>query len=662
MTAGPHPGASRPIQTRVADRLLAEGRITREAYESAVNHFRRSGGRIEESLLEVQAIDEATLMQWIAAAHQTRFVTTDKLARAEIDPAAIARVPRKIAEKYFVCPVVYDAQANALQIITADPDDVVMLDQVRLAAGVREVKTCVARPAAAKAVMRKHYLGDQHAFTMLGDQNRDELATLMNAYDRNVISADSMSIALVDATLRERSFSGADLERHRRDEAPMSTATSVVAGETADNFAETLNVLISIIENARPDLRGHSAQVARLVRKLGERIGLSKPDLASAVVAAYLHDLGKHGPYHLTTLNVSEYDGHRAIAEKSYHVPRRLMETVALTATTVATLESMYERYDGKGLPAHHGGKDIPVGARILAIADSYADLVQNPRNPAKRVLRPLEALDALARHKGTIFDPNLVDLFRGAVSGDDIRARILANRRVALVVDADVDETTVLELRLIEQGFEVRIARTSDQARAMLETGEIEIVVSELDLSPQDGLELLSDVRKEGFGRDLPWLVLTRRKARADAQRGFDLGVIDYVMKPAVTDVLVAKLRQALEKRAPQAARGVSGSLAEMSLSDLVQVLWHGRKSGALRVRDTRKESGEIHFVEGAIVNALWGRLRGEEAFYAVLALKDGDFSLDAEFRPPQVVITTSPESLLLEGMRRMDEGKSSG
>jgi hypothetical protein len=56
--------------------------------------------------------------------------------------------------------------------------------------------------------------------------------------------------------------------------------------------------------------------------------------------------------------------------------------------------------------------------------------------------------------------------------------------------------------------------------------------------------------------------------------------------------------------------------------------------------------------------VNALWGELRGEEAFYALLRLEDGEFGLDPSFRPPARVINQTSESLLLEGMRRADEG----
>jgi len=318
----------------------------------------------------------------------------------------------------------------------------------------------------------------------------------------------------------------------------------------------------------------------------------------------------------------------------------------------------MYERYDGKGLPAGAGGKDIPLGARLLAIADTYADLVQNARNPFRAQLTPVQACEALMRHRGTAFDPNLVDLFRHAVTGEDLKARLLANRHRALIVDADPEETTVLELRMLEQGYEVAQAHDAEQALKILERAETDLVVSELELAPVDGFVLLERARKAEWGQKLPWIVVTSRSGRADAQRAFELGATDYMTKPISADLLVAKIGQIMEREASGGGvqRGVSGSLQEMGLPDMVQVLWHGRKTGSLKIR-SGGTAGEIHFVAGSVYNALWSSLRGEEAFYAMLGLKQGDFALDPNFTAPQKVIQESPESLLLEGMRRLDE-----
>ena len=68
-------------------------------------------------------------------------------------------------------------------------------------------------------------------------------------------------------------------------------------------------------------------------------------------------------------------------------------------------------------------------------------------------------------------------------------------------------------------------------------------------------------------------------------------------------------------------------------------------------------KGRGEIQFAEGAIANAAFGALGGEDAFYELLSVQEGDFALDPGFVPPKKVIKGSAEMLLLEGLRRLDE-----
>jgi response regulator RpfG family c-di-GMP phosphodiesterase len=321
----------------------------------------------------------------------------------------------------------------------------------------------------------------------------------------------------------------------------------------------------------------------------------------------------------------------------------------------------MYERHDGKGFPDGLSGKAIPLGSRILAITDTYADLTQNPRNPYRKALSPAEACGVLAKFKLTVFDPDVVDLFQSVVMGEDLKARLLADRYVALLIDPDPEETTVLELRMIEQGFDVKTARNAEQAKKMLAEGKIDLVVSEVELPQSDGIQLLAEARQQPWGKDVAWVMHSRRQGRAEAQRAFELGVLDYVGKPTATDVLVAKLKARLDTRRTQMGTttqaGVSGSLKEMGLPDMVQVLFHGRKTGNLKIM-SGPQSGEIHFEQGAVVNAKWGGKTGVNAFYEMIKLMDGQFALDPSFKPPERLIHESAEALLLEGMRRMDEG----
>ena len=635
--------------TRLLERLRAEGLITAEQQEAALNQARMMDERIEEALLDVAALDEPTLLKFLASSYRTRFVSTERLAKADIDRRTLDKLPRKLAEQETVFPVLFDAQQNVLSVVTPDPENGKMLQEVQLVSGAKEVRAFVGRPRAVRAAIAKAYNGDIHAFANLDREAHQQFTNMLDVYERQLVTDESMALSLAkEGAPRERVLEPQDLER----------GASGARGALGESFLEMLNVLVSLLENGRPDLRGHSAHVARLMKKICERIGLSELQKSALMVAAYVHDLGKMGTYHLTALNVAEYEGHRTSAQKLHHAPLRLLEAVELPRDCVQAVSGMYERFDGKGLPSGQRGKEIPLGARVLAIADTYADLTQNPRNPFRKTLTPAQACEVLHRYRDSIFDPNLVDLFKHTVTGDDLKARLLANRHRALIIDADPEETTVLELRMIEQGFEVLQARSSDQALKLLQREEIELVISEVDLKPDDGFALLALARRSPWGNGLPWVFVTSRSGRADAQRAFELGALDFVVKPVSADLLVAKAKQIIERAATTSGRrGVSGSLQEMGLPEIVQVLWHGRKSGSLKIRSS-SDAGEIHFVGGSIHNAMWANLRGEEAFYAMLRLKAGEFALDPNHRGSEQVITASPEALLLEGMRRLDEG----
>ena len=799
------------MNQRIADRLLAEGRIRRDDHQRAVESATRQKGRIEEALIELDILSEADLLKFIATVHNTRFVSAEKLSKAVIEARLLARVPVRTADTHGVFPVLFDDKASVLSVVTADPDNDAALQELKLAGGVKDVRALAARPAAVRAAIAYHYRGDRSAFTALlrpvgnfdlagsdpferrsaqppspqpppapthtpaqppqqqqpqswtaqgqppgqqpqwgpqqpqwggqfpqggfpmGPQQGPQFgmgpqqgqpfqqggpfgqqpqwgpqqpqwgpqqgpqgwqgSPQQQPFNPGAAPAAPPALAPQPAQPapssppaprggQRRNPTPTKIDQFLAPPAPLSVApppqpapsapslpskpslppaAPALPAAASPQFIETLNVLVSLLENSRPDLRGHSSMVARLTRKTCERIGLSALQTAAFTAAAYLHDLGKMGAYHLTALNVAEYEGHRIAAGKSGDLPVHLMESVALLPETITSIASMYERYDGEGIPDGQAGKDIPLGARILSVADTYADLTQNPRNPYRKILRPFEACEVLLQYRSTVFDPNIVDIFRQSTTGEDMRAKLLSDRHEALIVDPDPEETTVLELRLIEQGFEVKIARTAAQARKILAENEIDAVVSEIDLdTPDAGLALRESLAKEGIARDVTWVVLTSKTDRLAAQRAFDQGVDDFVLKPVSADIFAAKLRQLIERRAAQSgggARGVTGSLTEMSLPDMIQILWHGRKTCALRIT-AGSASGEIDFAEGQVIDARWDTLRGEDAFFKMLTLREGDFRLDPSYKPGARSIQASPEALLLEGMRRLDEG----
>ncbi len=649
--------------------LQEEGRLSPAQHEGVLHHAQRTGDRVEDALIETGAIEEAELLKLLAARYKTRFVSTEKLARAAIDRKTLERIPEKLADRLQVFPVVFDAKAQSLSFVAAAPDEDDVEKQVQVVSGVREARALVARPAAIRAAIEKYYRKNARAFLELSERISNP-PNAMDIFDPSPFGDPGFE----DPFTGLMGTSGPPIEVVREPErkpaAPVMPAMPVMpAAIPADPlpaeaprvepeaYLETINVFVSLLEHDRGELRGHSSQVARVCRLVADRVGMSPSDRHALLIAAYLHDVGKGAQsYHLTALNVARYEGHRLQATKSREMPAKLFASASVGEPVRRILAHMYERFDGQGSPDRLAGKDIPYGARVLALVETYCDLVGNSRNPYRKVLSAPQALSVVRELSGTLFDPTLADLLRHVVLGEDTSQA--SGRTRALIVDPDPEETTVLEMRLLEHGFAVTVARDLAGAREQLKNDPPDVIVTEVDLGGEgDGFELPRAIGELPEEQRPAIVFLTTHSDRESVSKAFDLGAADYLVKPASAELVATKMGQVVASSARRHASGVSGSLKEMSLPDVVQILCNGRRGGRLQIVSGGKK-GEVHFAEGQIHDAQFGGLGGEEAFYAMLKLSDGTFSLDPSFTPARRVISTSPEGLLLEGMRRLDEG----
>ncbi|MFO0708447.1 MAG: DUF4388 domain-containing protein [Sandaracinus sp.] len=683
---------------KILDRLRDDARISASQYESVYHQAKRSGEPIIELLIDTNAMSEHELLKAVAHMYQTRFVSTERLAKAGIDRQTLSMVPRRVCERYHCCPVVFDPKTQSLSIVVADLDDDVS-KHVQVVTGVREVRAYIARPAAITASIRKYYGGDPMAFSKLLPEKGSGLPPAMDETDLGglggglgldfEVGGRGRAAPRARPPAAPQGTPGRGIDLGGLDTAPTPRAVTsqakpppppaAAAGlnlgrfdasggaiddkmgtfEAAPDYAsylETVKVLVSLLDQGRGELRGHSAHVASIALKIADRLAMPKAERNSLAVAAFLHDIGKTASaYHLTALNVSRFDGHRLQAQKSFDAPTKLFDAARLNDATKAMLEGMYERWDGKGFPKNLESKQIPLGARILAMTETYCDLTTNAKNPYRRVLTPREAVEVVRQLGGQLFDPGLVDPLR-AVAGSD-RATNAGIRPRVLIVEPDPESGMLLEIRFQEQGYDVTTSRTRPEAEGRLRGERFDIVITEVDLDGGDGFGLVAVARAEERNKDVAFVFHTRRSDRESVARGYELGAADYLTKPTAVELVVAKCGQIFEALLRRrGGGGLSGSLRDMGLTEVVQVLGQGRKSGCLRIVSQHRV-GEVYFGEGLVVHALFAQATGEEAFYQMLLLKDGDFKFDPTQKPKDKTMQASIESLLLEGMRRMDE-----
>ncbi|THE08869.1 HD-GYP domain-containing protein, partial [Bacillus timonensis] len=171
--------------------------------------------------------------------------------------------------------------------------------------------------------------------------------------------------------------------------------------------------VIAALELKDPYTRGHSERVAKYALVLAKELGAySKEELKSFNYACLLHDIGKVNiPDSILMKPAKLTDEEYEIIKTHPVVGVDAVKSVEGLGTSLSIIRSHHERWDGKGYPDQLKGEDIPLNARITAIADAF-DAMTSSRS-YRGALPVEEAYNRIIQGQGTQFDPNLVELFK---------------------------------------------------------------------------------------------------------------------------------------------------------------------------------------------------------------------------------------------------------
>lgn len=440
---------------------------------------------------------------------------------------------------------------------------------------------------------------------------------------------------------------------------------SALIGETRaqrrlmSSFLETIDILLGLLEMSGEGMQGHSHNVAKYVRLIASKLDLPQREVDTIALAAYVHDLGKKGIAHRSLLRIDENTDADELMELA-QIPLKLLSSAKYPLEIAPVIRHQYERWNGKGLPDRKKAEEIPVGSRILALVETFEDLTN--KFIGDEAMEPTAALEILKKHEGDLFDPDLVEIFLGLVKDDIYLQQMAESRELILVVDTEIDQLTILELRLISMGFAVSTARTGKEALGKAKNDKPSLIITEADLPDLSGFDMIEKLKADPETKDIHFVFLSKNDSSEAVTQGLQLGAEDYMTKPVKLDILGAKIntmmsRLKAEKKTAPAASGVTGSLSEMALPDIVQILGAGRKTGWINLEDNGK-TAHIEMEEGTVANAIIDDLKGEDAFYKILYWTKGTFSIDPTGTVTERLINMSNDSLMLEGFRRMDEG----
>ena len=176
-------------------------------------------------------------------------------------------------------------------------------------------------------------------------------------------------------------------------------------------YVETIMALALAVEAKDPYSAGHSKRVGFYATQIGEAMGLDEETLRTLNDAGILHDIGKIGikdeillkPSSLTPDEEKIMQQHSVIGEAIVKPVRSLQKVVAL-------VRHHHERFDGTGYPSGLKGEAIPLGARVLAVADTWDAMITD--RPYRKRLSAEDAKLELKRCAGRQHDPAVVDAF----------------------------------------------------------------------------------------------------------------------------------------------------------------------------------------------------------------------------------------------------------
>ncbi|HEY5533066.1 MAG TPA: HD domain-containing phosphohydrolase [Candidatus Anoxymicrobiaceae bacterium] len=223
----------------------------------------------------------------------------------------------------------------------------------------------------------------------------------------------SIGIIAVGSSRGVEGYSKDDLEMFKNfaAQAAVSIENTQLYERLQDTYLGAIGSLAAAIEARDPYTVGHSARVTQYAVAIAESMGLNGDEVEEIRLAGLLHDLGKIGvpdnilnkPGRLSEEEYSAIKMHPALS-------MRIIEPLPQLGNIIPIIYHHHERFDGNGYIEGKAGEKIPLGARIIAVADSFEAMTSD--RPYRSALSRGEAIAELMANSGSQFDPRVVDHF----------------------------------------------------------------------------------------------------------------------------------------------------------------------------------------------------------------------------------------------------------
>ena len=307
---------------------------------------------------------------------------------------------------------------------------------------------------------------------------------------------------------------------------------------------------------------------------------------------------------------------------------------------------------------AEESGRGLGVESLILTLVRSYQELEKESPDDAKDVNLARRGLfmkwGAAAKHQ------DVLETFLQVLMDEQFVDKLGRHVGHIVIIGSPSEEIAEVERAMGRSGYGVKVLSSVADAEAAIEANGADLLVVSASGDGEQALDSCARLKGLASAKDIPLMAVVCQGATVKGTECLRGGADDFVDAPIDVELLFLKAERLMAVPARrEESEGVSGSLADMSFSDLVQVLSAGGKSMDVSVTNG-EEDGRIVLKSGNVVHAEAGNISGEAAFYALMQWKVGQFSMSECQEFPETTVTSSTMSLLMEGARIADEGQA--
>jgi CheY-like chemotaxis protein/predicted regulator of Ras-like GTPase activity (Roadblock/LC7/MglB family) len=200
------------------------------------------------------------------------------------------------------------------------------------------------------------------------------------------------------------------------------------------------------------------------------------------------------------------------------------------------------------------------------------------------------------------------------------------------------------------EDEFSIKTAVNGKLAAAIIDSGNIDLVVTDLNMPEMDGFELMAHISQ--FNSELPVIAMTAYGTPEMESRLRNMGAFQYIEKPIDFDSLLRKIKDGLK------AGSTKGHVAGISLPSFMQLLELDKKTCTLHIK-SGKRRGDMYFKQGELISARTGKLTGQDAAFEIINWDNAEIEIEniCKFDEDKRDINVPMGFLLIESARVKDE-----